>query len=24
MIAITPHVLANFERTTPPIWISER
>jgi general secretion pathway protein D len=24
MIAITPHVLANFERTTAPIWISER
>ena len=24
MIAITPHVLANFERATPPIWISER
>ena len=24
MIAITPHVVANFERTTPPIWISER
>ena len=24
MIAITPHVLSNFERTTPPIWISER
>jgi general secretion pathway protein D len=24
MIAITPHVLANFERTTTPIWISER
>ncbi len=24
MIAITPHVLANFERTTPPIWISAR
>jgi tetratricopeptide (TPR) repeat protein len=24
MIAITPHVIANFERTTPPIWISER
>jgi len=24
MIAITPHVLANFERTTRPIWISER
>jgi hypothetical protein len=24
MIAITPHVLANFERSTPEIWISGR
>ncbi len=24
MIAITPHILSNFERTTPPIWVSER
>lgn len=24
MIAITPHVLANFERTSPPIYVSER
>lgn len=24
MIAITPHVLSNFERTASPIWISER
>ena len=24
MIAITPHVVANFERSTPEIWISER
>ena len=24
MIAITPHVLSNFIRTTPEIWISER
>ncbi|HZQ96509.1 MAG TPA: type II and III secretion system protein [Candidatus Sulfotelmatobacter sp.] len=24
MIAITPHVLANFERSTQPIWVSER
>jgi general secretion pathway protein D len=24
MIAITPHILANFERSTPAIWISER
>lgn len=24
MIALTPHVVANFERTTPPIWISQR
>jgi len=24
MIAITPHVLSNFERTTPPIYVSER
>jgi Flp pilus assembly secretin CpaC len=24
MIAITPHVLSNFERSAPAIWISER
>jgi type II secretory pathway component GspD/PulD (secretin) len=24
MIAITPHVLANFDRSTPEIWISGR
>lgn len=24
MIAITPHVVSNFNRTTPEIWISER
>jgi hypothetical protein len=24
MIVITPHVLSNFERTAPEIWISER
>jgi general secretion pathway protein D len=24
MIVITPHVLANFDRATPEIWISER
>ncbi len=24
MIAITPHVLSNFERVMPEIWISER
>jgi len=24
MIAITPHVLSNFIRKTPEIWISER
>lgn len=24
MIAITPHVLSNFQRTTSPIWMSER
>jgi type II secretory pathway component GspD/PulD (secretin) len=24
MIAITPHVLANFERSSPPIYVSER
>ena len=24
MIAITPHVLANFERTSPPIYVSAR
>ncbi len=24
MIAITPHVVANFERDTPPIWVSQR
>lgn len=24
MIAITPHVLSNFERTSPPIYVSER
>jgi type II secretory pathway component GspD/PulD (secretin) len=24
MIAITPHVLSNFQRNTSPIWISER
>ena len=24
MIVITPHVLANFNRTTPEIWLSEK
>ena len=24
MIIITPHVLANFNRATPEIWISEK
>lgn len=24
MIAITPHILANFDRTRPEIWLSER
>jgi general secretion pathway protein D len=24
MISITPHVLSNYIRTTPEIWISER
>ncbi len=24
MIVITPHVLANFDRSTPEIWISEK
>jgi len=24
MIILTPHVLANFERTTPEIWVSEK
>lgn len=24
MVAITPHVVSNFQRTTSPIWISER
>lgn len=24
MIAITPHVVSNFVRTTPEIWVSER
>jgi type II secretory pathway component GspD/PulD (secretin) len=24
MIILTPHVLANFDRTTPEIWVSER
>jgi len=24
MIVITPHVLSNFDRSTPPIWISEK
>ena len=24
MIIITPHVLANFNRTAPEIWISEK
>jgi hypothetical protein len=24
MIVITPHVLANFNRSTPEIWVSEK
>ena len=24
MIIITPHVLSNFDRTTPEIWVSEK
>ena len=24
MIVVTPHVLANFNRTTPEIWVTEK
>ena len=24
MIVLTPHVVANFDRTTPEIWLSEK
>jgi len=24
MIAITPHVLSNFDRSTPEIWLTEK